>query len=389
MPRLSRRRLMMASAAGLAVHLHSHSSTVAAAQDSNSGPQIISLQNDRYHGWPTLVRRRNGELLAVCSGGRESHVCPFGRVELIRSRDNGDSWSYARTLLDGLLDDRDAGILETATGTLLVTTFTSLAYVPELQKAEAAAEQGSSHFSPQKLAKWQAAHRRLPPNSHKDHLGCWMIRSEDAGLNWSPAYRVPVNSPHGPVNLSDGRILYAGVDLWDAQRKVGVCLSSDDGRSWSDVTELPVRDGDTSANYHELHAVEASDGRWIVQIRNHNPGNKGETLQTHSTDGGKSWATPYSIGVWGLPSHLLKLSDGRLLMTYGHRRAPLGNQARLSEDNGRTWSSPIMVSTDGTSGDLGYPSTVEISPGKFITVWYERLKESPLACLRMARWNLS
>jgi sialidase-1 len=38
------------------------------------------------------------------------------------------------------LDDRDSGVLETAKGTLLVTTFTSLAYEDSFKKAAAMAE---------------------------------------------------------------------------------------------------------------------------------------------------------------------------------------------------------------------------------------------------------
>ncbi|MCX8238785.1 MAG: sialidase family protein [Akkermansiaceae bacterium] len=60
---------------------------------------------------------------------------------------------------------------------------------------------------------------------------------------------------------------------------------------------------------------------------------------------------------------MLRLRDGRLLMSYGYRRKPFGNQARLSEDGGTTWSEPIMISGDGVSGDLGYPSTVELVAG--------------------------
>ena len=37
-----------------------------------------------YYGWPT-VALRGDELLIVASGGRETHVCPFGRVDLILS----------------------------------------------------------------------------------------------------------------------------------------------------------------------------------------------------------------------------------------------------------------------------------------------------------------
>ncbi len=387
---VSRRTMLTTSAAAL---IASRTTGTFAASPSPKFQvdeiKTISLQSDRYHGWPTLIRRKNGELMVVCSGGRQSHVCPFGRVELIKSYDDGATWTYARTLLDGSIDDRDAGILETAKGTLLVSTFTSLAYEPGLQKAVASAAQGTATMPPEQLAKWQAAHARVPDGQHEQHLGCWMLRSEDGGLNWSPAYRVPLNSPHGPVNLSDGRLFYPGVDLWGEGRKVGYSFSEDDGKSWSPLAEFPIRKGDDGSAYHELHGVEAADGRLIVQIRSHNKTYNRETLQTHSTDGGKSWAEPYSIGVWGLPSQLLRLSDDRLLMSYGHRRAPLGNQARLSDDNGKTWSEPMIIQGDASSGDLGYPSTAEIEPGHFATVWYEKLKGNKLAQLRMAKWRLT
>lgn len=327
--------------------------------------------------------------MVVCSGGRDTHVCPFGRVDLIQSKDNGATWTYERTILDGPIDDRDAGIVETAKGTLLATTFTSMAYEPGLKAARAAAGSDKPRLSEQNLARWEGAHRRLKDGEHQKALGTWMIRSDDGGANWSPAYRVPVSSPHGPVNLSDGRLFYAGIGLWTKEREFAAFTSNDDGKSWTLLSNLPVRDGDDATQYHELHAVEAANGNLIVHIRNHNKNNTGETLQTHSSDGGETWAKPYSIGVWGLPSHLLRLSDSRLLMTYGHRRNPLGNQARLSDDNGQTWSEPMIFHGDATSGDLGYPSTVETAPGKLVTVWYEKLKGTSYAQLSMARWELA
>lgn len=351
--------------------------------------RTISLDRDRYHGWPTLIRQANGTLSVVCSGGRESHVCPFGRVDLIRSFDDGRTWTFSRTILDGPIDDRDAGMVESAAGTLLVTTFTSLAYEPTLQRAIASAESDRPAFSPQKLTRWQAAHERTATGQHQAQLGTWMIRSEDNGQSWSPATRVPVNSPHGPISLADGRLLYPGVALWTDDRKVLVCDSRDDGRTWNVLSEIPTRPGDDHRQYHELHGVEAANGRLIVQIRNHNPANNRETLQTHSTDGGKSWAVPHEIGTWGLPSHLLRLKDDRLLMTYGHRRSPLGNQVKLSEDHGATWSAPLILYGDATSTDLGYPSTAQLPDGAFVTVWYEKLKDGPQALLRMARWSLT
>jgi sialidase-1 len=374
----NRRQFLRSVGAGGTVSAFA-SITLSAQQPHVRESRVISQLNKNYHGWPTLARRRNGELLVVCSGGRESHVCPFGRVELIRSRDDGHTWSWPRTVMDGPIDDRDAGMLETAKGSLLVTTFTSLAYEPLLER--------SDDWARDRRARWQSAHQRVGPTDRNQALGVWLVRSTDGGVTWSGRYDSLVNSPHGPVQLSDGRLLYAGKDLWREPHRVGVCESLDDGLTWKWLAEIPVRDGDDHREYHELHAVEVGD-RIVVHIRNHNQENERETLQTVSTDGGRSWSMPEAIGVWGLPSHLLRLRDDRLLMSYGHRRPPLGNQARLSADQGRTWSDPLMISTDGPSGDLGYPSTVELADGSFLTVWYEQPKSSPFAQLRQARWEL-
>lgn len=343
--------------------------------------RVISPQSEYYHGWSTLCRRQNGELLLTWSGRRQAHVCPFGTVEMMRSRDGGKTWTFPRTLIDSPIDDRDSGCLETAKGSLLVTTFTSLAYDDYYLK------KGKHTDDPA----WMAAHHRLETDeARKAELGEWAIRSTDGGVTWSERIHTIVNSPHGPIPLSDGRLLYAGKALWEDPKRVGVCISEDDGLTWTWFAEIPAREGDDPFGaYHELHAVECASGKILAQIRNHNAANKGETLQTESTDGGKTWSVPRSIGVWGLPSHLLRLSDDRLLMSYGHRRAPFGNQARLSEDEGATWSEPITLSGDGAGGDLGYPSTVELDDGSLITVWYEKQKDSPRAQLRLAHWSLN
>lgn len=343
--------------------------TAASSAPAVESASVISQQPEFYHGWPTLARLHDGRLLVAYSGGREAHVCPYGRVELIRSSDDGRTWSWPEVVLDTAIDDRDAGVVETPSGAILVTTFTSLAYETSLAK----------------FPRWQAVQKRTTPEQRRALLDCWMLRSADRGLTWSAPCRVPVNSPHGPVVLDDKRLLYAGKQLWQPGTKVGVCESVDDGRSWRWLADIPARPGDDPAQYHELHAVDAG-GRIVVHIRNHNSPNAGETLQSHSTDGGKTWTVPRSIGVWGLPSHLLHLRDGRLLMTYGHRRAPFGIQARTSADRGGSWSDPIVLASDGASGDLGYPSTVELGDSRLLTVWYEKLAGSPKAVLRQCRW---
>src|SRR5262249_6470233 len=156
----------------------------------------------------------------------------------------------------------------------------------------------------ERLAAWQAARDRLKPGQRDRDLGVWMLRSTDGGLTWSARYDSRVNSPHGPIQLRDGRLLYAGKELLRDHERVGVCQSSDDGKTWEWLAETPAREGDAPRNYHELHAVDTVDRGLVVHIRNHNKANAGEILESWSRDDGKSWSEPGPAGVWGLPSHL-------------------------------------------------------------------------------------
>ena len=350
--------------------------------------RVITRQPNHYHAWATLARRKNGHLVAAYSGGREGHVCPFGRIEIIRSTDDGLTWSYPQIIMDTPIDDRDAGIVETPKGSILVNTFTSLAYQRILADTKG--------WDADRLERWQSVQRATTQEQRQSLVGSWMLRSVDGGLTWSPPYRVPATAPHGPVVLSDGRLLFAGKEHPAPTRRAGVWESTDDGLTWRLLSWIPTRPGDDTVHYHELHAVETADHRIVVHIRNHNKVNERETLQCESSDGGKTWSIPHPIGVWGLPSHLIRLRDNRLLMSYGYRRPPRGNHARISEDHGRTWSGEIVLSDDGT-GDIGYPSTVELPNRQLLTLWYEskrsgatvaKLPDPPFSVLRLARWTL-
>lgn len=351
--------------------------------------KIISPEPGRYYsGWPTVALLRNGNLVVAYSGSRDAHVCPFGQLELMFSLNQGATWSWPRVAWDSGIDDRDGGVMETAKGTLLLTSFQSIAFLEPDRRNRYGQDQD----------RWDRYAQGLPAEAWVDEPGPVLLRSEDGGRNWSHPMRVPMNSPHGPIQLADGRLLYPGIEgvgkgksIKPGERKTGVWESVDDGKTWRLLSVIPTRRGDDPTDYHELHGVEAANGTLVVQIRSHSDGadrNKRLMLQTESHDGGKTWSVPRDIGVSGYPPHLLRLKDNRLLMSYDSRAFPYGVAARISADHGATWSGQMNLTSYGKKRDQGYPSTVELGDGSLITVWYEVMPESPKAVLRQAKWTL-
>ncbi len=91
-----------------------------------------------------------------------------------------------------------------------------------------------------------------------------------------------------------------------------------------------------------------------------------------SHDDGRSWsflATPAPDIGEGNPPCLVRLADGRLCLTYGYRARPFAIHARLSSDEGKTWTDPIVLRGDGGSQDIGYPRSVVRPDGKIVTVY--------------------
>ncbi len=359
----------------------------------------ILRSDDTYHGWATVARLDNGELHVVCSGDRQFHVCPWGKVQRFISKDNGKTWGEPEILVNGPIDDRDAGIMQTSKGTIIVTWFTSLAWLRRIYVYEMGVIPLSQ--TPEAMAAFRDARTKMIESGcdPRVELGEFIIRSTDGGKTWSERIPSLVSSPHGPCELADGRLMHVGPrhdDTFVSFEKgaafsgmpISAAVSDDDGQTWEIISEISLPE-EFQGRVAEPHVVQAADGTIIVHIRYGGPDKTHDTLQTESKDGGKTWSTPRRLNAGGYPPHLRRLSDGRLLMSFGCRKpGGYGTRAIVSSDNGQSWSEPMILASDGTSGDLGYPSTVEMEDGSLLTVWYERLEDNPRAVLRQAHWSL-
>ena len=352
---------------------------------------VICKQPGRYIGWPTIARTADGELLVSFSGDREAHVCPFGKTQFVRSRDGGKTWSKPLTINNTPLDDRDSGILVTRKGTIVVSWFTSLAF-EKFSGLRAKCE-----------GPWREHIAKITDADRKKWHGNWVRRSTDAGKTWGDSINSVVTTPHGPIELADGRLLYLGTNYVDragradsplkgklrTQRVLAV-ESRDDAKTWTPIGYVPIPKGVSHDGFHEPHVVETADGKLVGMIRPHGQPGDRVRWQTASADGGKTWTQTRPTKIWGLPPHLIRLRDGRLLLTYGHRRKAFGQRACLSRDGGKTWdySNEIRIRDDAPNGDLGYPASLQMTDDTILTIYYQIHKPRERTCLMGTFWKL-
>lgn len=334
------------------------------------------IEDERYLGWATIAKTRAGELIVAFSGDRDSHVDPWGKTQIIRSLDQGKTWSKEETITNSPLDDRDAGIIQTKKGTLVVSWFTSIVAINNDPRFPGAYDRYRRHGE------------KLTQEIRDQWLGNWTRRSEDNGKTWEKPVRTIGTAPHGPISLHDGRLLYMGLATFDGKPEVSIEESKDDGRSWQLISRIP-KPADLLPGWSEPHIVELKSGKIIGMIRYQPRPGPHHLLQTESTDGGKTWSPVHSTGIWGLPPHIIQLKNGWLVMAYGYRKPPYGERACISRDEGKTWDLKNEVLLTGAPGqDLGYPSSVELDDGSILTVYYQPEKYGQPTFLWSTHWKL-
>lgn len=153
-------------------------------------------------------------------------------------------------------------------------------------------------------------------------------------------------------------------DTHDGMRgHVYAARSRDGGRTWNHFAPV-IKD-----RHVEAAMLHAGSGRWLAAARRF--GFRDLDLFV-SDDDAFTWRHLVAMPELGSVSaaHLLKLSDGRLLLTYGNRNADnRGIDVRVSRDAGRTWAPPQRLIHLET-GDLGYPDTVELADGRLLVAYY-------------------
>ena len=324
----------------------------------------VVAENGGY--FPVAARLKDGRIAAVLRGGG-SHIDVRGRLDIVFSSDEGETWTTPRILVDGPNDDRNPAFGVAADGTLVLAYLVAYGYPPNKTEEEL---------------------RRIGAGNFLRGSGIYVIRSRDNGETWDAPTMINIfkgryPSPYGKiVTLDDGALLmtfYTADDFRNVPMPrpgplanyAYTIRSKDQGRTWGEVSLL-------GAGFDETGLIQTRNKEVLALMRSGPGVAEGTPRQalflTRSSDRGKTWSPPERITrEMEIPADLVELSDGRIVLTHGERNFPMGVHALVSSDGGRTFNlrDRLSLSWFANNRDTGYPSSVVRKDGRVLTLYYQ------------------
>ncbi len=295
-----------------------------------------------YQAFPDACRLRNGDILCVFYAGYGHVSIPNaewpkgGRICMVRSRDEGRTWSAPAVLFDDQHDNRDPHITQMRDGSLLCSFFSL-----------------------------------YMDGTTRKGTGAQIVCSKDGGATWSSAARTiaPDHYCSAPVReLQDGTCILGTYDEGAGGAWGGVVRSTDHGETWG--PNIPI--GKDSGVYldAETDLIQRQDGSLYAALRS----SKVHMHYATSSDLGLTWSPVQDIGFGGHAPHFTRLSTGDILLTHRLPQTAL----HVSRDDGKSWQGPYILDRVGGA----YPATVELKDGTVLAIYYTEGAGSHVRALR-------
>ena len=341
-------------------------SKVCSAENRSSQHVVVYGKPGRFGGWPANhgIWSWGDEILVGFSAGYyknrgSRHHIDHGKPEehlLARSRDGGLTWQIEHPSKKGMLIPEGEALHGIAP--------------PSLHKKPWKDCPGGIKFQHPDfcMTARMTSVRRGPSRFYY---------SINRGHDWQGPFRLPLYGQKGIaartdyiVNGKHDCFLFLTASKANGQEGRPLCVrTTDGGRTWKFVTFIGkepkgfvIMPATVRLAPSELFTtVRCREGakRWIESYRSRDDGRSWQFGSVIATELGK-----------GNPPSLIRMRDGRLCLTYGYRRSPFGVRARLSHDNGVTWSDELVLRNDGGGPDVGYVRTVQRSDGKLVSIYY-------------------
>jgi hypothetical protein len=323
-----------------------------------------------YSAFPHVVRLEGNELLVALRQAprqeRVRHTHPRSIITVMRSDDLGETW-----------DVENAGQLAAGGGQEFAPLYLGNGMVGGLLAMHEVVPVGEG-----RRTGLPRRHEAEYPYRNVGGFWCW---SDNFGLTW-PLHQQRLFAPKlqtcaTAIRLGSGALLapcYGHRDSDEPGVLSNVLYRSEDlGQTWIGPSDL-ARGRETTRDYAEPCLLEIADGHLLAmhRVERCQDGRRGLLWQNESRDGGKTWTEPVETNISsGACPRLLKLTDGRILLTYGRRYEPFGLYARLSEDGGKSWGATSWLLRAAPNGNQGYSSSVELEPGRVLTACYAQNRD--------------
>lgn len=348
----------------------------AASSSIQKVEDIVVHQDDQfYSAFPSVVRRPDGELLAafrrapnrrLLGEKGNSHTDPNSQLVLVRSRDDGKTWSQTPELIFAhpFGGSQDPCMVQLRDSSLVCSS-----YGWALLNADYAARLTNS-----------LRHGAFV------FLGGYVLRSEDAGHTWQGPFRPPhvgadttpdvFGQPVAAYNRGamcesrDGRLYWAvaaNTDTSPRRTETHLLVSTNRGESWGYACPIAT---DPKVTFNETALYETPKGDLVALMRTADFNDR--TVIARSVNGGKSFQPWQDAGWQGHPHHAVRLQDQRVLLVYGYRHPPFGIRARVLDAECMDFKNApeIVLREDGGNSDLGYPWATALSSNRVLVVYY-------------------
>ena len=176
--------------------------------------------------------------------------------------------------------------------------------------------------------------------------------------------------PYGEIIQMEKDVLAASIyvlgtnkasEFSKCSRRCGILISRDDGRTWSEFHEIDKGLNETSIIY-------LGNGELLALCRT---AEKQRLLLYKSFDSGKTWNYLEDMSTRNqIPASMIRLNDGRILACYGSRLNQKSIMYRIGDERGTEWSEPYVLVVLSETGDMGYPSCVQLDDGTIVTAYY-------------------
>lgn len=308
---------------------------------NNTGFVVATEPSGYEPRFPDVVKLPDGRLLAVYHSAT-GHTKANGTIKMTLSSNSGATWTTPVLAVSNAYDNRDPKVAVLSDGSVLLNFFQD---------------------------QWHA-------DGTYTNRGLWVARMPAGASGFSTPTKVATATgfgfSHGPVvEIPGGDVL-----LPYYNNGARVIRSHDRGSTWDTASDKLIAGTSATRSYVEPNITRLPAGQLVMSIRTVDRSTNKETFMTltRSNDNGVTWSSLETTGFVTSSHHALATSSGAVLLTYGNslvtNRPTYGT---LIDNPAGSWSAstfPPRFLYDSRYSDQANPSTVEISPGRYLTLAY-------------------